>query len=107
MKDETGARQWRIPEAIRKDRPQMTLEMPGPLGAEVRRVMASAQAERDLASARVGQAYVPTDRSRQVGVFLSEKVHTGAKGSLRQGFQRESGQAVAAFARTHGSKRGR
>ena len=97
-----------IPHAIKQDKPQMTLDMPGPLGNEVRRAAASKQAEQDRQTARTRQAKLPTDNRNTKDVSLTDNMRAGDKGVLRQAFQRENGRAVAAFSRTQSTRtRGR
>lgn len=71
-----------IPESIRKSKPKLTLEMPGPLGNATRRQELETAAERDHARTAVVRAKILADKHKQS--LLASKDNN--RGNLKTAF---------------------
>lgn len=95
-----------VPEAIRKDAPNLMLEMPGPFGASLRRQNFAAQLDKDRAQARA----VKNSRDTQpaASVISKEKELSQTKDSLAKDFGKSHGrQPGIAFNKARGKSHDR
>jgi hypothetical protein len=84
-----------IPEAIRKTKPELTLEMPGPMGAAMRRHALARVSEQDLKRANGAKANILAD-NRQANLIRSKENSRGVlKASFKQA--RTAGRAKGPF----------
>lgn len=81
-----------IPEAIQKDRPKLTHEMPGPIGSSVRSNMFNAQLAKDYASANSARAKNFADKNKDSFVISKEDVRNQTKGLLTSEFSKNNGK---------------
>lgn len=107
--EDEQSRAKRVPEAIRKHAPQPTLEMKGPIGAEVRRARFEQQAARDISQARAGQERNLGDKRGQSLVVSKKNAQEQTRGLLKKEFDRAkaTGQARTAFNKASSRDRGR
>lgn len=86
MNDKDG----KIPDAIKKTVPKHTLEMPGPLGAAVRRQAFNAQIKKDYEKSNEARAKNFADKSKDSMSISKEHVREGARGMLSARFNSRS-----------------
>ena len=101
-----STREVKVPEAIKKDTPSQTLEMPGPDGQKMRRQRFNIQLDRDRATAKAGQTNIPSDKQKSSPVVSKEK--SQSKPNLTKDFNKSHGSRFGSdFNNAKGKDRGR
>jgi hypothetical protein len=76
----------KMPEAIKKDTPKVTYEMPGPLGNSCRKEMSAAQMPKDYETANAARAKNFGDKDTGSKAPSLDNVREGSKNMLNQNF---------------------
>ena len=80
----------KLPESIKRTKPAVAYEMPGPLGNAMRKQNSEVQFTKDYALSNTTRAKNYTDKSKSSPVLSKEDVREGTKGLLEQQFNNKS-----------------
>lgn len=84
----------KIPEAIKKDAPKKTFEMPGPDGQKMRRQIFDAQLDKDRTTAKSAQIKNFRDKQRSPSVISKEKGQNQSKPTPTKDFNKSHGSKL-------------
>ena len=76
-----------LSDSIKKTAPKQSFEMPGPLGARIRKLVAQEQFSQDYNQSNISRAKKFDDKSKQGLVLSKEDVVAQTKGLLGQQFE--------------------
>lgn len=97
-----------VPDAVRRDSPKKSFEMPGPDGDQIRRQAHEEQAEKDRVAAATLPPDVRIDNRGRNSVLPEDAAAASRKSQAREQFRRNNGRLASSFATAqHGRGRGR